>query len=150
MISAMSDDAVKVVQSLLGPFEDMNTAEIDWGANAIRETVGAVCSPDIELRTLESGIGTGVDSSYRGVDGVVRYLQDWLEPFGEFHSTWIEFIDAGDFVLVPNSHWGLGKGSGARVELEMVYACEVKDGLITRLLQYDTLDDAREAIKALA
>ena len=28
----------------------------------------------------------------------------------------------------------------------MAYACDVKDGLITRLLQYDTLDDARSAI----
>jgi hypothetical protein len=28
----------------------------------------------------------------------------------------------------------------------MAYACEVKDGLITRLLQYDNVDDAREAV----
>ena len=107
----MSERNVEVVRSLLEPFQAINTAEVDWGADAVREALAA-----------------------------------WLEPFSEFHSTWIEFIDAGDFVLVPNSHWGLGKGSGAEAEIEMAYACEVKDGLITRLLQYDTLEDAERAI----
>ncbi len=139
---------VKVVRSLLEPFQEINTAKVDWSADAIQEALATVCSPDIEVRTLDSGAGTGIDPVYRGLDGVARYLEAWLDPFTEFHSTWIDFIDAGDFVLVPNSHWGLGKGSGARVELEMAYACEVKGGLITRLLQYETLDDAREAIKA--
>ena len=142
----MSERNVEVVRSLLEPFQAINTAEIDWGADVVREALAAKCSPDIEVRTLDSGIGTGIDPVYRGLDGVARYLGAWMEPFSEFHSTWIEFIDAGDFVLVPNSHWGLGKGSGARSELEMSYACEVKDGLITRILQYDTLEDARAAI----
>ena len=31
----------------------------------------------------------------------------------------------------------------------MAYACELKDGLITRLLQYDTLDEARDAIETV-
>jgi hypothetical protein len=30
----------------------------------------------------------------------------------------------------------------------MAYACEVKDGLITRLLQYDAIDDALSASAA--
>jgi hypothetical protein len=145
----MSRENVEVVRSLLEPFQGINSAGIDWGADLVREILAARCSPEIEVRTLDSGIGTGIDPVYHGLDGVATYLNAWLEPFDEFHSTWIEFIDEGDFVLVPNSHWGLGKGSGARVELEMAYACELKDGLITRILQYDSLDDAREAIKDL-
>ena len=137
---------MEVVKSLLEPFQAINTADVDWGADAVREALAAKCSPDIEIRTLDSGVGTGIDPVYRGLDGVARYLGAWMDPFSEFHSTWIDFIDTGDFVLVPNSHWGLGTGSGARTELEMVYACEVKDGLITRILQYDTLDDAQRAI----
>ncbi len=142
----MSERNVEVVKSLLEPFQAINTAEVDWGVDAVREALAAKCSPDVEIRTLDSGVGTGIDPVYEGLDGVARYLEAWLDPFSEFHSTWIDFIDSDDFVLVPNSHWGLGKGSGARTELEMVYACEVKDGLITRILQYDTLDDAERAI----
>ena len=46
------------------------------------------------------------------------------------------------------SNRGIGTGSGVPVELELVYACEVRDGLIARILQYDTLDDARDATAA--
>ena len=101
----MSERNVEVVRSLLEPFQAINTAEIDWGADVVREALAAKCSPDIEVRTLDSGIGTGIDPGAR-------------------------------------------QGSGARTELEMSYACEVKDGLITRILQYDTLEDARAAIAA--
>ncbi len=144
----MSEENVDVVRSLLGPWQGLNVAEIDWDSEPIRELIAEGSSPEIEVRTLESGTGTGVDPVYHGVDGVVRYLQDWMEPFGEYHVEWLDFIAEGDFVFVPVRNWGIGSGSGARTELELVYACEVKGGLVTRLLQYDTLDDAREAIKA--
>jgi hypothetical protein len=144
----MSESNVQVVRSLLGPFEGINAAEIDWDAEPIRELVAKAVSPDIELRTLDSGIGAGVDAVYNGVDGVFRYLRAWIEPFGEYYAEYGDFIDHGDFVLVPVRNWGVGSGSGARVELELAYACEVKGGVMTRLLQYDTLEDARAAIAA--
>lgn len=144
----MSEENVDVVRSLLEPFQTLNVAEIDWGSEPIRGLIEAGSSLEIEVRTLESGTGTGVDPVYHGVDGVVRYLQDWMEPFSKYNVEWLDFIDEGDFVLVPVRNWGIGSGSGARTELELVYACEVKEGLITRLLQYDTLDDARRAIAA--
>jgi ketosteroid isomerase-like protein len=139
----MSEQNVEVVRSLLGPFQGINVAEIDWGAEPIRQLLAGSCSPEIEVRTLESGVGTGVDPVYHGVDGVTSYLQAWMEPFTDYRTEWLDFIDEGDFVLVPISNRGIGSGSGVPTELELVYACEVRDGLITRLLQYDTLDDAR-------
>jgi hypothetical protein len=144
----MSERNVEVVRALLGPFEGQNVAAIDWGAEPIRELLAGALSPEIEVRTLDSGVGAGVDAVYNGVDGVVRYLRDWIGPFGEYYTEWGEFIDRGDFVLVSVRNWGIGSGSGARVEIELVYACEVKEGLVTRILQYDTLEDAREAIAA--
>jgi hypothetical protein len=144
----MSESNVQVVRSLLGPFEGINVAEIDWAADPIRELLAGSVAPDIELRTLDSGIGAGVDAVYTGVDGLVRYLRAWIEPFGEYYAEYGDFIDHGDFVLVPVRNWGVGSGSGVQVELELVYACEVKEGVMTRLLQYDTLEDARVAIAA--
>jgi SnoaL-like domain len=144
----MSESNVEVVRSLLGSFEGLDVAGVDWGAEPIRELLDGACSSEVELRTLESGVGTGVDAEYHGVDGVVRYLQDWIEPFAEYHAEFLEYIDLGDFVLVATRNWGVGSGSGARTDLDLVYACEVKNGLITRMLQYDTLEDARAAIGA--
>jgi ketosteroid isomerase-like protein len=142
----MSAENVEVVRSLLGPFQGINVAEIDWGAEPIRQLLAGSCSPEIEVRTLESGMGTGVDPVYNGVDGVISYLQDWMEPFNDYRTEWLDFIDEGDFVLVPVSNRGTGSGSGVPVELDLVYACEVRDGLIARILQYDTVEDAREAL----
>jgi hypothetical protein len=142
----MPEEAVEVVRSLLGPFEGIDVAAVDWSAEPIHELLAGACSPDVELRTLDSGVGTGVDAEYRGVDGIARYLQDWIEPFGEYHAEFGEYIQLGDFVLVPVRNWGIGSGSGARTELELVYACEVKNGRISRLFQYDTVEDARAAL----
>jgi ketosteroid isomerase-like protein len=144
----MSERNVEVVRALLGPFQGINVAEIDWGAEPIRRLLAGSCTPEIELRTLESGIGAGVDPVYNGVDGLVSYLKAWIEPFTDYRTEWHEFIDAGDFVLVPVSNRGIGSGSGVPVELDLVYACEVREGLIARILQYDTLEDARAAVEA--
>ena len=144
----MSERNVEVVRALLGPFQGINVAEIDWGAEPIRELLAGSCAPEIELRTLESGIGTGVDPVYNGVDGLVSYLKAWMEPFTDYRTEWLDFTDAGDFVRVSVSNRGIGSGSGVPVELELVYACEVRDGVIARILQFDTVDDARAAIQA--
>ena len=144
----MSERNVEVVRSLLGPFEGINVAEVDWGAKPIRELLAGAVTPEVELRTLDSGAGTGVEPVYDGVDGVVRYLKDWIAPFSEYYAEWGEFSEHADWVLVPVRNWGVGSGSGARVEIELVYACEVKDGLITNMHQYDTLEIAKAAIEA--
>jgi len=144
----MSEANVEVVRSVLVPFESVNVADVDWSAVPVRELLAGVCAPDIELRTLESGIGTGVGELYRGLDGLISYLHEWMEPFGEYRIEWSDYIEDGDFVLVPSIQWGIGGGSGVRVELELVYACEVKDGRIARVLQYDTVEDARAAIES--
>ena len=47
--------------------------------------LGRAYPQDIELTTLASGLGSGVDEFYGGVDGLVRYVREWLEPFSEYH-----------------------------------------------------------------
>ena len=69
----------------MSPFNGFNLAAIDWDVEAIREMLGRAYSPDIELTTLASGLGSGVNEFYRGLDGLVRYLCEWLEPFSEYH-----------------------------------------------------------------
>ncbi len=140
---------VEIVRSVSQAFEGIDIAAIAWRSEPVNEIVKGVYTPDVELKTLESGLGSGVDGSYRGWDGVVEYLEDWLEPFREYHVEWLEYIDAGDFVLVPSRQWGIGRTSGARAELELTWVYELCDGLIARAWQYDTLDEAREAVEKL-
>ena len=136
---------MEIIRSLAEPLDGLNVAVIDWTSETIREVIGRAYSPDIELTTLASGLGSGVGEFYRGLDGLSRYLREWLEPFSESHVDNLDYIAAGDCVLVPSRQWGIGAGSGARVELELTTLYELRDGRIVRVHQYDTLDDAREA-----
>jgi ketosteroid isomerase-like protein len=141
----MSQQNVEIVRSLWEPLEGVNLAAIDWDADALREVLGNAYSADIELTTLASGLGSGVGEFYRGLDGLSRYLREWLEPFSEYVVNNLDYIEAGDCVLVPSRQFGVGAGSGARVELELTTLSELRDGKIVRVHQYDTLEEALEA-----
>jgi ketosteroid isomerase-like protein len=141
----MSEDNVEIIRSLSEPLDGLNVAAIDWTSETVRGVIGRAYSPDIELTTLASGLGSGVGEFYRGLDGLSRYLREWLEPFSEYHVDNLDYIEAGDCVLVPSRQWGVGAGSGARVELELITLYELRDGRIARVHQYDTMDEALKA-----
>ena len=141
----MSQENVEIVRSVVEPLDGINIAAIDWGAEAVREMLGNAYSPDIELTTLAIPLGLDVSNSYRGLDGLVEYLRTWLEPFSEYVVNTLDYIEAGDCVLVPSRQFGVGAGSGARVELELTTLSELRDGKIVRVHQYDTLEEALEA-----
>ena len=141
----MSQENVEIVRSTFEPFDGVNLAAIDWSAEIIREALGRAYSPDIELTTLAIPLGLDGRSSYRGLDGLGEYLRTWLEPVSEYVVNTLDYIEAGDCVLVPSRQFGVGAGSGARVELELTTLSELRDGKIVRVHQYDTLEEALEA-----
>jgi hypothetical protein len=141
----MSEENVERIKAMLAPFGDVDVAGIDWEAEAIREILERDYSPDIELRTLESAVGSGPSGSYQGWDGLTRYFEEWFEPFSEYRMKWLDYIEAGRRVLVPMKASAVGSASGLQVEMELVLAYELQDGLITRLDQYDTLEQALES-----
>jgi len=146
----MSSENVEVVRSLLEPFAGINVADIDFGAEAAREAIRNMYAPDVELRTLASGLGSGVGTHYRGLDGIVRYLEEWLEPFSEYRVENLDYIEVDDCVLVPSRQWGIGAGSGVRVEIELTTLYDLRDRRIARIYQYDTMDEARESAMRLS
>jgi ketosteroid isomerase-like protein len=141
----MPGQNIEIVRAMLEPFNGIDATAIDMDAEAIRELIQSANSPNVELRPLESGAGSGPSALYRGWDGLVEYLREWLEPFSEYHVELLDYIEAGDCVLVPSRQWGVGSASGARVEIELTFVYELRDGKIVRIDQYDTVEDAREA-----
>jgi ketosteroid isomerase-like protein len=142
----MSQENVEIVRGMLEPFNGIDAAAIDWSANEVRDALGSAYSEDLELRPLASG-RTGLDEVYRGVDGLVEYFRTWLEPFSEYHFELLDYLDDGDRVLVPMRGRGVGAASGVPAEIELTTAYELRDGLIERIIQYDSLDEAREAAR---
>ena len=141
----MSQESVEIVRSVLEPVAGINIADIDWGTEVLGEMLGRTYSPDIELRTLDIPLGLDISDSYHGLDGLVEYLRAWLEPFSEYYVENLDYIEAGDCVLVPSRQRGLGRGSGVWTEIELTTLCELREGKIARIHQFDTLAEALEA-----
>lgn len=141
---------VEIVRAMSEPMNGLDLVAVDWRSDAIRELFDAFYAPDFQLTTLESGLASGLEGGYSGMEGFAEYLEDWLEPFSEYHAELLEYIDAGDFVMVRTSQWGIGRSSGAKAELELTWLYELRNGRITRAFQYDTLEQAREAVAQLA
>jgi len=135
----MSQENVEIVRAMLEPFKRLDVSAIDWDT-AI--PVGQPISPEIELRWSARNPEARV---YRGRDGVVQAFREWVEPFSEYHSEPLDYIGVGESVVVPTREWGVGRASGASVEIEVTYVYEFRDQMITRVDEYDTLKEALDA-----
>ena len=86
--------------------------------------------------------------TYRGISelrGFVAHLADpWTDRFGQaIHFE--DFIDCGDWVVVPWSGRLHGHGSGIEIDVSETYAVLVRDGRIARVEEYRTVEQAIEA-----
>jgi ketosteroid isomerase-like protein len=138
----MSQENVEMVRGLWEPFKGADYTAIDWDDEAIREMTERFFSSDIELRWSRSGPEARV---YQGRDGVIQAFREWLEPFSEYYIEPLDFIEQEDRVIIPQRQWGIGSTSGVSVEIEVTHVYEVRDNLVARVDEYDTLEEALEA-----
>ena len=139
----MSQENVEIIRAIWEPFKGVDATEIDWEAEAIREMLVAQYSPEVELRWAATGPESRV---YQGRDGLIQAFREWVEPFSEYRAEPLDYIDAGDCVVVPMRQWGIGATSGVPVEIEVTHVYEFQGHQITRLDEYDTLKEALGAV----
>jgi ketosteroid isomerase-like protein len=58
----------------------------------------------------------------------------------------LEYIDAGDYVVMPMRMRGLPPGGDAEVVLDEVYVSKFRDGKVVELREYRTKAEALEAV----
>ena len=138
----MSQENVELIRALWEPVKGADFTTFDWDDQAIRELIERFWSPEIELRWSRRGPEARV---YQGREAVINAFREWLESFSEYYNEPLDFIEVGDRVVVPNRQWGIGSTSGIPVEIEVTWVHEVRDHMITRVDEYDTLKEAVEA-----
>jgi ketosteroid isomerase-like protein len=103
--------------------------------------------PDIEWRTAADEPNP---ETFRGSDGVRRFAAEITEAWaGRFDDLmkFDDFIDLGDWVVVPWTARLRGRSSGIEVEVSETYAVQVENGRIVRVEEYRTREEAIEAVR---
>jgi len=84
--------------------------------------------------------------SYLGLDGIRRYMGEFLEAWEEVSLSAEEVIDAGDSVVVAVVHRGTGKGSGAEPnEFRYFHVWSFRGNRVIRL---DAIRERADALEA--
>jgi ketosteroid isomerase-like protein len=103
--------------------------------------------PDIEWRTASDEPNP---ETFRGSDGVRRFAAEITEAWaGRFDDRmkFDDFVDLGDWVVVPWTARLRGRSSGIEVEVSETYAVQVENGRIVRVEEYRTREEAIEAVR---
>ncbi|HEY1277216.1 MAG TPA: nuclear transport factor 2 family protein [Thermoleophilaceae bacterium] len=119
----------------------------DGWARGDFDVVFELLDPEIVWTTIEGAPDSG---TYRGHQGVRRYMQDWLDSF-DFDtgaSKIEEAIEVGDRLVCVQV--GIGTGKGSQVTSEIHYACVYAfgdDDRIVEVREYATREEALEAAR---
>jgi ketosteroid isomerase-like protein len=118
----------------------------DRWASAEAPTMDLI-DPTIEVYPDPRSAWPGIESVYRGRTGLSRYLASIYEAFAEYRAEAQEILDAGDRVVVLAIERGLGKQSGAAVQINhTAHIWTIGGGRAVRL---DVNWDRAEALKSV-
>jgi ketosteroid isomerase-like protein len=128
----MSQENVEIVRRVIESF-----TERDLDA-ALRDN-----DPEIEVDWSRS---TGVEAGvYHGYQAVRAFWSTFIDTFDPIIVTVDEFIEHGEYVVVPNRarFWGR---DGIEVEAHSAWVVTLRDGRIVRWQLYQHRDDALKAV----
>jgi uncharacterized protein len=128
----MSQKNVEVVQ---GVYETLNRGDL-------AAVLGRI-DPDFEWWARDNA---PEDALVRGPEGFKAQWESIVDVLGEFRQEPKEFIDAGDYVVVPVMQVGRGRASRASIEQHEVHAFRLRDGMLVELREYHDKDEALKAI----
>jgi ketosteroid isomerase-like protein len=82
---------------------------------------------------------------HRGHEGISAYLSE-VDDHAELRVEPSEFIDAGDYVVVPVRLDGRGRASGAPFEKREVHVSRLRGGKVTEIREYREKDEALKVV----
>ena len=84
--------------------------------------------------------------TYRGPEGVQRWFEEFDEAMEEVRLEAHDFLEVGDWVVVPFAIVARGRSTGLQVEQHAVQAWLLRDGKAVQLKLYAELDEALAAV----
>ena len=84
--------------------------------------------------------------TYRGPEGVRRWMDAWGDTMDDIHFDVDELIDAGDQVVAMSRLVARSRTTGIELEQGVAMVWTLRDGLAIRLDPYATREDALRAV----
>jgi uncharacterized protein len=127
----MSQENVEIVRAA---FEAWSCGDLDaWLAEA---------DPEIEWFVLPDAPDPG---PHRGRQVIRKRAASWRDVL-KLRGEVLEYIDSGEYVVMPMRMRGVPPGSDAEVVQDEVYVSKFRDGKIVELREYRTKAEALEAV----
>lgn len=101
----------------------------------------ALFDPDVVTRRVSPMPDPG---AWKGTDGMLEVISEWVATFDEFEMEPVEFIDAGDRVITAVAQEGRGEAGGVPVKGTFWFAWGVRGGKVVSLDMYGSREQAIE------
>jgi ketosteroid isomerase-like protein len=121
--------------------ETLSRTYAAWRAGRPEEALAWI-DTEVEWTAIEDAPDAG---TYRGHDGVLAYMNDWLQDFEDLQMAFEEVLEAEDCLVAVQRGRGRGKESGVEVELRYAVVYEFRNGKILRVREFRTKELALEA-----
>ena len=102
-----------------------------WVPDAVFEPAGVL--PDSRPRP------------HQGWDAILHFIGNQMEAFSEGWLEADEFIDRGDYQVVPYRFGGRARHTGLPVEFSFVHLITLRDGKVIHMKTFETKAEALEA-----
>lgn len=99
--------------------------------------------PEIEWHTRADLPDSGV---HRGHAGVSALVQGWMESFEDLRAEAQDYIDRGDYVVVPVVLRARVRGSDQNIAMTEIWVHKLHQGKLLEVREYLTLDEALDAV----
>jgi ketosteroid isomerase-like protein len=103
----------------------------------------AICTPDVELRSLR---GMVEDLVYRGPDGLRQFQRDSEATWSDRHLDLVELEARGDEAVFLARIRLKGLASGVTTEQDVAFAFRLSDGLIALCALHADAESARREL----
>jgi ketosteroid isomerase-like protein len=100
-------------------------------------------APDLRWEEAPS-LGPSADV-YEGDEGARQAYGSWIAMWDDYETAPVEYVDAGDEVVVLSRESGRGRHSGVRVEREVAQVHTFRDGVVIRIRVFPSWREVLEA-----
>ena len=102
-----------------------------------------IYDPAIEWHTRADLPDSGV---HRGHEALAALAAEWVGSFEDLRFEIEDVIDRDDYVVLPIVLRGRIRGSDEEVAMRETHVCKIRDGLLVEVREYQTLEEALEAV----